>query len=196
MFKKVRRYLRVFKPNNFFMMVRKRFYKHLSDCKRVEGVWNIYQAGMMNGKGRIIGHNTTIGYYPSEGFYNNVFYIEARNEDAIVEIGNSVINNGFSCVSDHGRISIGDDCLIGVNFSVINSDFHPIKVSQRHNGGGRSKDVVIGNNVFIGSNVSIMKGVTVGDNAVIANGSVVFDDVEADTIVRGNPAVFYKKLHE
>lgn len=41
-----------------------------------------------------------------------------------------------------------------------------------------------------------MKGVCVGNNAVIENGSVVFDDVEADTIVRGNPAVFYKKLHE
>lgn len=61
-------------------------------------------------------------------------------------------------------------------------------------GGGKSKDVRVGNNVFIGSNVSIMKGVTVGDNAVIANGSVVFDDVAANTVVRGNPAVFYKEL--
>lgn len=42
--------------------------------------------------------------------------------------------------------------------------------------------------------MSIMKGVTVGDNAVIANGSVVFDDVAANTVVRGNPAVFYKEL--
>ena len=39
-----------------------------------------------------------------------------------------------------------------------------------------------------------MKGVTIGGNSVIANGSVVFDDVPENSIVRGNPAVFYKKL--
>ena len=39
-----------------------------------------------------------------------------------------------------------------------------------------------------------MKGVTIGKNSVIANGSVVFDDVPENSIVRGNPAVFYKKL--
>lgn len=60
--------------------------------------------------------------------------------------------------------------------------------------GGRSKDVRILNNVFIGNNVTILKGVTIGENAVIAGGSVVFDDVPANTIVRGNPAVIYKKL--
>lgn len=62
--------------------------------------------------------------------------MEARNEDAVIEIGNSVINNGFSCVADHGKITIGDDCLIGTNFCVINSDFHPLKISERHDGGG------------------------------------------------------------
>lgn len=60
--------------------------------------------------------------------------------------------------------------------------------------GGKSKDVIINDNVFIGSKVSIMKGVTIGKNSVIANGSVVFDDVPENSIVRGNPAVFYKKL--
>ena len=60
--------------------------------------------------------------------------------------------------------------------------------------GGGSKDVRIMDNVFIGNNVTILKGVTIGANAVVANGSVVFDDVAANTVVRGNPAVFYKKL--
>ena len=77
---------------------------------------------------------------------------------------------------------------------MCNSDFHPIRVAERHNASQRSKDVKIGNNVFIGSNVTILKGVSIGDNAVIASGSVVKDDVDENTIVMGNPAVFYKKI--
>jgi len=185
---------RLFDPALFYMSIRKAWYRHLSSCKRVEGTWAFAQAGLMNGKGRIIGHDAQMGYYPSEFYFNGHFYLDARMEDALIEIGNSIINNNCVIVAEHGRIIIGDACIIGVNFRVINSDFHSICIENRHQGGQKSKDVIIGNNVFIGSNVSIMKGVTVGDNAVIANGSVVFDDVEANTVVRGNPAVFYKKL--
>lgn len=189
-----KRYLRMLKPANLYMAIRKVWYRHLSTCKHVEGTWIFKQAGLMEGKGRIIGHNAQMGYYPSGGFYDTAFYLEARYEDAVIELGRSFYNNGFAAVAEHGRISVGDDCLIGTHVSIINSDFHSLSVERRHSGGGKSKDVRVGNNVFIGSNVSIMKGVTVGDNAVIANGSVVFDDVAANTVVRGNPAVFYKEL--
>lgn len=189
-----RRFFRKFLPRNIYLSIRKVWYRHLSTCKRVEGTWRFLQAGLLNGAGRIVGHNAQLGYYPSVGFYNGAFYIEARHNDAVIELGNSYFNNGFTAIAEHGKIVVGDNCLIGTNVSIINSDFHHISIEKRHGGGGKSKDVCVGNNVFIGSNVSIMKGVSVGDNAVIANGSVVFDSVEANTIVRGNPAVFYKRL--
>jgi len=55
---------------------------------------------------------------------------------------------------------------------------------------GKSKGKVpmIGNNVHIGANVSIIGGVTIGDGAGIGAGSVVIRDVEAMTVVAGNPA--------
>ena len=144
-----------------------------------------------------MGEDNTFGYFPSPYFFNGYCHIEARHEDAWIKIGNNnYFNNNFTVVAEHEGISIGDDCLVGVNVSIINSDFHPISAANRHGGGQRSKKVEIGNNVFIGSNVSICKGVYIGDNAVIANGAVVFDDVKANTIVRGNPATFYKELYE
>lgn len=39
-----------------------------------------------------------------------------------------------------------------------------------------------------------MPGVTAGENAVVAAGAVVTKDVEANTIVGGNPAKFIKKI--
>ena len=56
-----------------------------------------------------------------------------------------------------------------------------------------SKQVVIGNDVWIGAHVKIMGGITIGHGAVIATGSVVTADVEPYTIVGGVPAKPIKK---
>lgn len=51
----------------------------------------------------------------------------------------------------------------------------------------------IGKKVFVGSHAVITSNVTVGDNAEIAAGSIVTRDVEANTVVFGNPARVLKK---
>ena len=53
-------------------------------------------------------------------------------------------------------------------------------------------DVIIGNDVWIGSKVTIMSGVTIGDGVVIANNSHIVKDVEAYSIIGGNPAKLIK----
>lgn len=59
-------------------------------------------------------------------------------------------------------------------------------------------DMNIGANVFIGAKSLILPGVYIGDGAIVGAGSVVTKDVEAWTIVGGNPAKFIKerKVHE
>ncbi len=52
----------------------------------------------------------------------------------------------------------------------------------------RSKPTVIGNDVWIAHGATIMPGLTIGDGAVIGPCAVVFDDVPAYAVVRGNPA--------
>ena len=58
----------------------------------------------------------------------------------------------------------------------------------------KSNTPVIGNNVTIFANSVIIGGVTIGDNAVIGAGSVVLKDVEANTVVAGNPARFIRRV--
>jgi virginiamycin A acetyltransferase len=54
-------------------------------------------------------------------------------------------------------------------------------------------DTIIGNDVWIGQNVTILPGVHIGDGAIIGANSVVGSDVEAYTIVAGNPARLIRK---
>lgn len=99
---------------------------------------------------------------------------------------------------------IGKFCSIGQNITVyIGGDHrhdwittypfgHVNKdVFSNFNGDGHvmfKGDVVIGNDVWIGINSTIMNGVKIGDGAVIAANSHVVKDVDAYSIVGGNPA--------
>lgn len=57
-----------------------------------------------------------------------------------------------------------------------------------------SAPISIGDAAWIGANSTILKGVTIGDGAVVASGSVVTKNVDAYTIVAGNPARRVKDL--
>ena len=54
-------------------------------------------------------------------------------------------------------------------------------------------NTVIGNDVWIGQNTVILPGVKIGDGAIIGANSIVGSDVEAYTIVVGNPAKMLRK---
>lgn len=88
-----------------------------------------------------------------------------------------------------GNVYIEDNVRIAMGTSIItnNHDFYEREILT-------IKDVYIKKNAWIGANSIILPGVTIGENAIIGAGSVVTRDVEANTIVAGNPAKPIKKL--
>lgn len=52
----------------------------------------------------------------------------------------------------------------------------------------RNRDVIIGDNCFIGAYAIIFPGVTIGDNCIVAAASVVVRDLPPGSLVTGNPA--------
>lgn len=94
--------------------------------------------------------------------------------------------NTNSRINCFNRIEIGDDCGIGDNVTIVDSDHHSI------DGALSIAPVQIGDHVWIGSNSMVLKGVTIGDGAVIAAGSVVTKDVPAHSLVGGVPAKVIK----
>ena len=64
----------------------------------------------------------------------------------------------------------------------------------------QSKDVMknligptLHENAIVGANSTLLPGVQIGKDAIVGAGSVVTKDVEAGTVVAGNPAKFLKK---
>lgn len=106
-----------------------------------------------------------------------------------VKIGKNVIVMPGCLMMSAGGITIEDGAMIAANVQLIsnNHDLYERQVIV-------CKPVHIGRNAWIGAGATILPGVTVGENAVVGAASVVTRDVEADTIVVGNPARFIRRI--
>jgi maltose O-acetyltransferase len=167
----------------------------LSDCKNVVGKPVLFHPLLVKGKGKIsFGEKVQIGVIASPNYYSHYAYLEARNQDSEIFIGDNVsINNGFSAEA-FSKITIGKNTLIGVNCSIIDNDGHHLAIDERHAGEPISAAVAIAENVFLGDNVTVLKGVTIGGNSVIGNGSVVTGNIPENVIAAGNPARVIRNL--
>lgn len=113
------------------------------------------------------------------------------HENATLEIGDKTYIGAKAHIRVGSHVKIGKNVAIAWNVTIMDSDFHNFMINEMQQ--TITKDVVIGNNVWIGNNAIILKGVTIGDNAIIAAGSVVTKDVPSGNAVAGNPA---KKIKE
>jgi acetyltransferase-like isoleucine patch superfamily enzyme len=130
-------------------------------------------------------------------------YIAAYNYICIVNDPLSNLKNSELIIGDRtyigefnnlrasgGLISIGKNCLISQNISIVAAN-HSIKKDTFINSqpwDTNKNFVVIEDDVWIGCGAQILPGVTIGKGAVIAAGSVVTTSVEPYTIVGGVPA--------
>lgn len=82
-------------------------------------------------------------------------------------------------------IKIGENCIFGENVLIYDHD-HRFRERRGliKDQGFVIKEVVLGNNIWIGSNVTILKGVNIGDNSVIGANCVIYKDVPENTLVR------------
>jgi acetyltransferase-like isoleucine patch superfamily enzyme len=154
-----------------------------------------------------IGENVKISSIGSKAFYfGNNFSIRdysiidafgsIKKESGELVIGDNVGISEFCYFAIRGNLSIGNDVIIGPGVKIFteNHSFDIKNMNFRLQEEIR-KDVIIGNNVWIGANSTILSGVNIGSNVVIAAGSVVNKNIESNCIYAGVPAKFIKNLY-
>lgn len=123
-----------------------------------------------------------------------------------VQVGKGTYGSLFVVTRDYQnvKLSIGNYCSIagGVKFllsgnhqyDIISTYPFEVLILNSHEAGiaVAKRDIVVGDDVWIGENAIVCSGVTIGQGAIVAAGAVVTKDVEPYAIVGGNPAKVIK----
>lgn len=143
---------------------------------------NVKLSKFINLYGCEIGDNTKIGAF-----------VEIQKG---VKIGKNckISSHSFICEG----VTIEDNVFVGHGVTFIN-DSYPR--ATRVDGGLQTEGdwivepTVVKQGASIGSGATILAKVTVGDRALVGAGSVVTNDVPADSVVLGNPGRTARLLH-
>lgn len=105
-----------------------------------------------------------------------------------LDIGENIYINRNLTIQCENRINIGNQCLLGWNINIRDTDGHIVYYN------GKLRDcrapIVIMKNVWIASDVTILKGTEISDNCIVACNSVVCG-LKVDTknqLIAGIPA--------
>lgn len=82
--------------------------------------------------------------------------------------------------------------LLSTHPFIYNENYQLLNRSDLISNDKLDKELVIGNDVWIGCNVTILRGVTIGDGAIIGANALVNKDVPPYAIVAGVPAKIIK----
>lgn len=124
-------------------------------------------------EGAHVGRNASVG--PFARLRPEANLGEGAKVGNFVEIKKAEIGKGakVSHLTYIGDASIGAEVNVGAGVITVNYD------------GYNKHRTVVGDGAFIGSNASLVAPVTVGAGALVASGSVITEDVEADALALG-----------
>ncbi len=137
--------------------------------------------------GCIIGRGTDIG--------ENNEIIASYPENKII-IGDNCCIGHDNIIVGGGNITIGNGALLASYIKILASNHNYSDISQPVKfQGNTSKDIIIGDNGWIGDNVIILAGVKIGNHCIIGGGSVVTKDIPSYSVAVGNPARIVKRYN-
>ena len=93
-----------------------------------------------------------------------------------------------------GKITLGNDILMGPDIVIMATShaFSSVEIPINQQGASEEKEVIIGDDVWIGTRVIILPGVEIGSHSIIASGAVVSKSFPSYSIIGGVPAKLIK----
>ena len=145
-----------------------------------------------------------IGYSGCKFVNENKMYIGVNNNGKITFLGKIKISEGVNIYSDGGniifgknvyinrnlliqsnnKITIKDNCLIGWNVNIRDTDGHKTKSNSGN------CEIIIGERTWISSDVTILKSTKIGNNSIVGCNSLVcrFQAKKDNILIAGHPA--------
>lgn len=107
-----------------------------------------------------------------------------------VHIGKGTyINGGQIIAGENSQVIIGEKCMISYNVHIRTTTHnHSRSDVAMIDQGGDEKDIIIGNNVWIGYGAQIMPGISIGNGSIVGAGAVVTHNIGKNEIWIGIPA--------
>lgn len=108
------------------------------------------------------------------------------NGYCFIDDNTEFIDTSF-CISE-GKITVGKDCLFSSEVIIRNHDSHHIFDSRTHQRINYTKDIEIGNHVWIGNRATLLGGAKIGDGSVVGSNAVTSSRFKKNSIIAGVPA--------
>jgi acetyltransferase-like isoleucine patch superfamily enzyme len=114
-------------------------------------------------------------------------------DKAEIVLGSGIYTNGYCSIRSRKKITVGKDNMWGWNVTVMDTDGHPIYNSHKEIIND-NKEIVIGDNVWLGSESRVLKGAVVSNGCIVGMGSIVTHKENTENaIIVGSPAKVVKE---
>ena len=111
-------------------------------------------------------------------------------EKRTLTFGDNYNNTAAGNIICTKRISFGDDVLVSWNTTIMDTDWHRVENVITKEIIDKSREITIGNNVWIGMGASILKGSVIPNGCIVAAEAVITKTFKNEnTLLAGNPAV-------
>ena len=141
----------------------------------------------------ILGSNNVIVIGPNSTLQGVSFCMEKDNNKILIGKNFDCHGNTEFSTLEGTKIIIGDDALFSANIKFRTGDSHSILDVVTGVRTNHSKDIILGNHVWVGNSVCVLKGANIGADSIVGIGSVVPGKTyPTNSIIGGNPAKVIK----
>jgi acetyltransferase-like isoleucine patch superfamily enzyme len=125
------------------------------------------------------------------GLYHGTFF--DLGPQGSVQVGDYCSLVGAIIASNH-RVLIGNYALIAHEVVIADDDHWSFGVGVDGTGEDVARDIIIGENVWIGARAIILGGSKIGEGAIIGAATIVRGEVPPYTVYAGNPGKVVRHL--
>ncbi|MBE9600307.1 hypothetical protein [Pedobacter sp. MC2016-24] len=141
---------------------------------------------------KIYGDNNVIEIGENCSVKGTKFWVEDQNNKILIGNATTIEKDTELACIEGCNITIGVDCMLSSDIVVRTGDSHSI-VDLQGKRINPSRNVVVGNHVWIGHKAVLSKGAGVSNHSIVASGAMVTSSFEeGNCILGGFPAVVIK----